>query len=97
MLRRWSQNSITATDAFSHYYTHFTRDENHFEANLHRLTTPVMVMWGEKDVYSNKERGVEFAKKAHVALTVLSGLGHYPHLQSPQRTIDEIRASFDTR
>jgi pimeloyl-ACP methyl ester carboxylesterase len=39
--------------------------------------------------------GVEFANRANVELFVLSGLGHYPHLQSPKRTIAEIRASFD--
>ena len=97
MGRGWSQNHITSADAFYHYYAHFTRDQDYFEANLHKLTTPVMVIWGEKDVYINKEMGVEFATKAHVELVVLPGLGHYPHLQSPKRTIDEIRASFDKR
>jgi pimeloyl-ACP methyl ester carboxylesterase len=97
MWRGWSQNTMTSADAFYHYYAHFTRDQNYFETNLHRLTTPITVMWGEKDFYIQKEMGVEFAKKANRTLLVLSGLGHYPHLQSPQRTIDEIRASFDTR
>ena len=97
MLRGWSQNNMTSADAFYHYYAHFTRDQNYFEANLHRLTTPITVIWGEKDFYIKQEMGVGFAKKAHRELSVLSGLGHYPHLQSPQRTIDEIRASFDTR
>ena len=64
MLRGWSQNNITSADAFSHYYAHFTRDQDHFESNLHKLTTPITVMWGEKDFYIKKEMGVEFAKKA---------------------------------
>jgi pimeloyl-ACP methyl ester carboxylesterase len=97
MLRGWSQNNMTSADAFYHYYAHFTRDQNYFESNLNRLKTPIMVIWGEKDFYIKKEMGVEFANKANIELIVLSGLGHYPHLQSPQRTIDEIRASFDTR
>jgi pimeloyl-ACP methyl ester carboxylesterase len=41
--------------------------------------------------------GVEFAQKANLELSILSGVGHYPHLQSPKGTIDEIRASFDKR
>jgi hypothetical protein len=41
--------------------------------------------------------GVEFANRAHRVLVELAGLGHYPHLQSPQRTIDEIRTSFAKR
>jgi pimeloyl-ACP methyl ester carboxylesterase len=97
MLRGWSHNNMTSADAFSHYYAHFTRDQHYFESNLHRLTTPITVMWGEKDFYIKKDMGVEFAQKAKRDLLVLSGLGHYPHLQSPQRTIDEIRASFATR
>lgn len=95
MFRGWTQNNITSADAFYHYYSHFTRDQDYFESNLNKLKTPVTVIWGEKDFYIKKEMGVEFANKANVELIVLSGLGHYPHLQSPKRTIDEIRASFD--
>jgi pimeloyl-ACP methyl ester carboxylesterase len=97
MFRGWSQANMTSADAFYHYYSHFTRDQDYFESNLNRLKTPVTVVWGEKDFYIDKEMGVEFANKAQLELIVLSGLGHYPHLQSPTRTIDEIRASFDTR
>jgi pimeloyl-ACP methyl ester carboxylesterase len=97
MFRGWSEGSLTSADAFYHYYAHFTRDQNYFESNLNRLKTPVTVIWGEKDFYINKEMGVEFANKAKLELMVLSGLGHYPHLQSPKRTIDEIRAAFDSR
>ena len=97
MLKGWSQDNMTSADAFYHYYSHFTRDQNYFESNLNRLKTPVTVIWGEKDFYINKEMGVEFANKAKIELIVLSGLGHYPHLQSPKQTTDEIRASFDQR
>lgn len=97
MFRGWSQDNMTSADAFYHYYSHFTRDQDYFESNLNRLKTPVTVIWGEKDFYINKEMGVEFASKARIELIVLSRLGHYPHLQSPKQTIDEIRASFDKR
>ena len=97
MFRGWGQGSLTSADAFYHYYSHFTRDQNYFEANLHRLKAPVTVIWGEKDFYINKDMGVEFATKAKLELIVLSGIGHYPHLHSPKRTIDEIRAAFDSR
>jgi len=97
MFRGWNQDNITSADAFYHYYSFFTRDQDYFESNLSRLKTPVTVIWGEKDFYINKDMGVEFANKAKAPLVVLPGLGHYPHLQSPQRTIDEIRAAFDTR
>jgi pimeloyl-ACP methyl ester carboxylesterase len=63
MGRGWSQNNTTSADAFYHYYAHFTRDQDYFEANLHKLTTPVTVIWGEKDFYIKKDMGVEFANK----------------------------------
>lgn len=97
MLRGWSQDGLTSADAFYHYYSHFTRDQEYFESHLPRLRTPVKVIWGEKDFYINKEMGVEFAKKANTGLTLLPGLGHYPHLQDPKQTIAEIQASFSSR
>src|SRR5688572_16982212 len=85
MFRGWSQGNMTSADAFYHYYSHFTRDQNYFEANLSRLKTAVTVVWGEKDFYINKEMGVEFASKTKLELIVLPGIGHYPHLQNPKR------------
>jgi pimeloyl-ACP methyl ester carboxylesterase len=93
----WSHGAITTVDAFANYYSHFTRDQNFFESQLGRLDTPVKVLWGEKDLYIRKEVGVEFAAKIHAELTLLPGIGHYPHLQDPQRTIAEVRASFQSR
>ncbi|WP_247300652.1 MULTISPECIES: alpha/beta hydrolase [unclassified Bradyrhizobium] len=94
MSRGWTQGAMTTADAFSHYYSHFTRDQDHFESQLARLKAPVKVVWGEKDLYISKEMGVELAEKIHAELTVLPGIGHYPHLQNPKQTIDDVRASF---
>jgi len=94
MARGWSQGAMTSADAFYHYYSHFTRDQAYLEANLHRLKTPVKVVWGEKDIYIRKEMGIEFAQKAHAEFTALPGIGHYPHLQDPRRTVEDIRAAF---
>jgi pimeloyl-ACP methyl ester carboxylesterase len=94
MARGWSQGAITTADAFSHYYAHFTRDQDHFETQLTRLKTPVKVVWGDKDLYIRKEMGIEFAEKINAELTVLPGIGHYPHLQDPKQVVDEVRASL---
>jgi pimeloyl-ACP methyl ester carboxylesterase len=94
MARGWNHGAITTADAFANYYAHFTRDQEHFETNLSRLKSTVKVIWGEKDLYIRKEMGFEFAERINAELTILSGVGHYPHLQSPQKTVDEIRASF---
>ena len=94
MSRAWGQGAMTTADAFSHYYSHFTRDQDHFEARLAGLKTPVKVVWGEKDLYIRKEMGLEFAERIHAELVVLPGIGHFPHLQNPKLAIDEVRASF---
>ena len=94
MVQGWNQGAMTSADAFYHYYSHFTLDQEYFELNLDQLKTPVRVVWGEKDLYIRKEMGVEFAERVKTQLTLLPGMGHYPHLQNPKQVIDEIRASF---
>jgi pimeloyl-ACP methyl ester carboxylesterase len=94
MSHGWNQGAMTTADAFAHYYSHFTRDQDHFESQLARLKTPVKVVWGEQDLYIKKEMGVEFTERIHAELTLLPGVGHYPHLQNPKQAIDEVRASF---
>ena len=92
--RGWSHGGMTSADAFYHYYSHFTRDEDYLEANIGKLKTPVKVVWGEKDNYIKKEMGIEFAQKINADIRILPGVGHYAHLQSPELAIEEIRASF---
>jgi pimeloyl-ACP methyl ester carboxylesterase len=94
MSRGWNQGAMTTADAFSHYYSHFTWDQDYFESQLSRLKTRVKVVWGEQDLYIKKEMGVEFAERINAELTLLPGIGHYPHLQMPKQAIDEVRASF---
>ncbi len=65
MARGWNQENMTSADAFYHYYSHFTRDQNYLESNLNRLRTPIKVIWGEKDLYIKKEMGVEFARRSN--------------------------------
>jgi pimeloyl-ACP methyl ester carboxylesterase len=95
MARGWSNGPLTTADAFYHYYSHFTRDEDYFEGNLAKLKTPVKVIWGEQDIYIKKEMGEELAKRAGLEFEVLPNIGHYPHLQSKETTIAEVRSAFD--
>lgn len=95
MAQGWRRDAaITPVDAFSHYYSAFTRDQDYFEANMARLKVPVSVVWGERDVYINKEMGEEFASRNQLPLTILPTLGHYPHLQDPRQAVEEVRAAF---
>lgn len=94
MAQGWSHSGMTTMDAFYHYYSFFTRDQNEFERRLKGFRTPVKVVWGELDPYIRKEMGVELAKQLGVEFKLLSGIGHYPHLQAPELVIAEIRESF---
>jgi len=94
MSRAWGYGAITTADAFSHYYARFTRDQHHFESHLERLEIPVKIVWGEKDLYIKKEMGIELADRIGAQLTVLPGVGHYPHLQNPKQAIEEVRGAF---
>jgi pimeloyl-ACP methyl ester carboxylesterase len=94
LLAGWDAGGMSSADAFYHYYSQFTRDQNHFEANAAKLLTPVKVLWGEKDLYISKEMGAEFAARVGADLILLRGIGHYPHLQDPAAVVDEIHASF---
>jgi pimeloyl-ACP methyl ester carboxylesterase len=93
MARGWDHGGITTADAFARYYAHFTRDQDFFESRLARYRAPLKVIWGEKDLYIKKEMGIELAERLNASLTLLPGIGHYPHLQSPKQTINEVRAS----
>lgn len=90
----WENGALTSADAFAHYYAHFTRDQNVLEARLPSIKTQVRVVWGEQDIYISKEMGVEFARRTGAPLRLLPATGHYPHLQRPQETVDEVRAAF---
>lgn len=87
----WDHGGLSSADAFYHYYSHFTRDQDYFEASLAGLLTPVRVIWGERDLYIRPEMGAELAQRTGAGLTILPDVGHYPHLQDPQRVIEEIR------
>jgi pimeloyl-ACP methyl ester carboxylesterase len=94
MARGWSHGGMTVVDAFYHYYAGFTGDQEHFEANLARFTTPVTVIWGGEDLYIKKEMASEFADRIKAELTLLPGIGHYVHLQAPGHAIAAIRAAL---
>ena len=94
MAQGWSHGEITTMDAFHHYYSFLARDQDDFERRLKGLRTPVKVVWGELDPYIGKEMGAELAERLSGELKLLSGIGHYPHLQAPELVIAEIQESF---
>lgn len=93
MTTAWNHGNLTTADAFARYYAQFTRDQNYFEANLGKLKTPVKIIWGERDIYIDKAMGVEFAARTDSKISILPGIGHYPHLQDPRQTAADIRSA----
>ena len=94
MAQGWGHGEMTTMDAFYHYYSSFTRDQNDFEQRLEGLRSPVKVVWGEFDPYIEKRMGVELAERLCCDLKIFLGIGHYPHLQAPEQVIAEIYESF---
>jgi pimeloyl-ACP methyl ester carboxylesterase len=94
MAHGWGNGELTSADAFYYYYSHFTRDQDDFEARLGQLKTPVKVVWGAADIYIKSEMGAELAERVHAELKLLPGIGHYAHLQAPDQTVGEIRATL---
>ena len=41
-----------------------------------------------------KDMGREFAEKVGAPFHALPGVGHFPHLQAPAASIEDIRASY---
>ncbi len=94
MAHGWDHGDLTSADAFFHYYSNFTRDQDDFEARLGELKTPVNVVWGASDIYIKPEMGAELAQRIHAEMKLLPGIGHYAHLQAPDETVSEIRATL---
>lgn len=93
MTAGWNHGDLTTADAFARYYAQFTRDQDYFEANLGKLKTPMKIVWGARDIYIDKAMGVEFAARVDAKISILPGIGHYPHLQNPGQTAAEIRSA----
>lgn len=94
MAAGWQHGPITSADAFARYYAAFSRDQAEFETKTEQLKTPVSVVWGAKDIYIDPAMGAEFAARIGARFSILSGAGHYPHLQDAKRAAAEIRAAF---
>lgn len=63
------------------------------EDALPRLQAPVLVIWGERDPFFNVDharRVVDALPEAK--LIVYDGVGHFPHLEAPDRLLADITA-----
>jgi pimeloyl-ACP methyl ester carboxylesterase len=58
---------------------------------LHRVTTPTLVIWGEKDGIVTTAYGEAYAKLIPGAkFATVPGAGHYPHLEAPDAFLSTL-------
>ena len=55
---------------------------------LHRITSPALVIWGEKDNFVPRSHGETYAKLIPNSgeLKIIAGAGHSPHVEKPEET-----------
>lgn len=55
---------------------------------LHRITSPTLVIWGEKDGFVPRSHGETYAKLIPHSgeLNIISGAGHSAHVEKPEET-----------
>jgi pimeloyl-ACP methyl ester carboxylesterase len=63
---------------------------------LHRIATPTLVLWGEQDGIVSPAYGRTYAERIPGArFKTIANAGHYPHIEQPQSTADQVRAFID--
>jgi pimeloyl-ACP methyl ester carboxylesterase len=69
-----------------YFYNHSLRNR------LHRISSPTLVIWGERDNMVPRVHGETYAERIpNTKLTVIPGAGHSAHVEKPQETADVIR------
>jgi pimeloyl-ACP methyl ester carboxylesterase len=63
---------------------------------LHRIALPTLVLWGERDGIVKPDYGRAYAERIPGArFKMIANAGHYPHLEQPERTAEQVRAFID--
>jgi pimeloyl-ACP methyl ester carboxylesterase len=74
---------------------HFSHDPK-LRGRLHRLTLPVLVLWGEQDRIAPLDYGRGYARAfPNGRLRTVPDAGHFPHIEQPTATLEAIGAFAD--
>jgi pimeloyl-ACP methyl ester carboxylesterase len=58
---------------------------------LHRIDTPTLALWGEKDRFASPDYGRRLASRIpNAELRIVAGAGHYPQIEQVQATVEAI-------
>jgi pimeloyl-ACP methyl ester carboxylesterase len=82
-LRRYQMLRLGSRVGFKppYFYNYSLRNR------LHRITSPALVIWGEKDNMVPRSHGETYAKLIPSArLEVIPGAGHSAHVEKPEKT-----------
>jgi len=78
-------------EAFLSYFQNFHIGQKYFEARVHKLQTPVLVVWGKHDRFINVKLAYEIAEKLpNAKLEIIEKSGHYVHMDTPQALVDVV-------
>jgi pimeloyl-ACP methyl ester carboxylesterase len=64
---------------------------------LHRITSPALIIWGEKDNFVSRSHGETYAKLIPNSgeLKIIPGAGHSVHVEKPEETAKLVREFLD--
>ena len=70
----------------------FRRESKSLRKSLKSASTPVHLLFGQEDNYLNSSAYIRFKNEVEEgSLTLVSGVGHYPHIESPEETATAIK------
>lgn len=79
MSRGWNQGAMTTADAFAHYYSHFTRDQDHFDIVIHNYRWRLGLADGERKYDELERRRAQFPVITVSTITLESDANGAPH------------------
>ena len=91
-LRRYQMLRLSSRVGFKppYFYNYSLKNR------LHRITSPTLVIWGEKDNFVPRAHGETYAEKIPGAkLTTIPGSGHSAHVEKPEEAARLVREFLD--
>ena len=82
-VRRYQMLRLSSRIGFKppYFYNYSLRNR------LHRITSPALILWGERDNFVPRSHGETYAERIPDAeLTIVSGAGHSAHVEKPEET-----------
>jgi len=91
-LRRYQMLRLSSRVGFKppYFYNYSLKNR------LHRITSPTLVIWGEKDNFVPRAHGETYTDKIPGAkLTTIPGSGHSAHVEKPEEAARLVREFLD--